>query len=219
MNSDLVFNVIIKCTKRIDLILANLPPTTNYKIDERNLQTLTLKQPTFAPYPIHCADGPYIYQLADSTGNLITIPNFLTHFSNTSLTIATTEKIFENVYDWSIKVTESVSGFVNNDVHFQLNLTVKIYALEMNLVVDTIITDQNYLLGSSHLILLAYQYSFVPANAALDVIYTLVDPPGFVSLLNSNGTWLKISTNDLKDTGIYKIYVKTIEKVSGLWQT
>jgi hypothetical protein len=59
MNSDLVFNVIIKCTKRIDLVMANLPPTTNFEIDEKNLNTLTLTQPTFTPFPSQCAIGTY----------------------------------------------------------------------------------------------------------------------------------------------------------------
>jgi hypothetical protein len=60
---------------------------------------------------------------------VITIPGFLTQFSNTALTIATVDKTFRNTYNWSIKVTEPISLLVNNDVHFQLNLTVKIYAL------------------------------------------------------------------------------------------
>ena len=81
----------------------------------------------------------------------------------------------------------------------------------MNLVVDTIIPNQNYLLGSSNLVLLAYQYNFVPNNAVLDVVYTLVNPPPFVTLINSSGTWIQISTNSPADTGVYTIEVKTID--------
>lgn len=81
----------------------------------------------------------------------------------------------------------------------------------MDLVADTRIPDQNYLLGSSNLVLLAYQYNFVPNNAVLDVVYTLVDPPPFVTLSDASGTWIEISTNSPADTGVYKIYVKTID--------
>ena len=42
MNSDLVFNVVVKCTKTIDVVSPNLPPTTSFEIDEKHLNTLTL---------------------------------------------------------------------------------------------------------------------------------------------------------------------------------
>jgi hypothetical protein len=44
--------------------------------------------------------------------------------------------------------------------------------------------------------LLAYMYNFVPNNAQLDVIYSLIDPPAFISLVNMSGNWLLISTSD-----------------------
>jgi hypothetical protein len=50
----------------------------------------------------------------------------------------------------------------------------------MNLINDTIIPDQNYLIGSSASNLLAYQYEFLPYDAQLDVVYSLINPPGFV---------------------------------------
>lgn len=59
MNEDLVFSVVVKCTKRIDVLMANLPPATNFEIDEKNLNTLTLTQPTFIPFPSLCAIGTY----------------------------------------------------------------------------------------------------------------------------------------------------------------
>lgn len=75
----------------------------------------------------------------------------------------------------------------------------------MDLVADTVIPDQNYLLGSPTLTLLAYQYNFLPSNAVLDVVYTLINPPAFVSLINSSGTWLSIQTSNPLDTGVYTI--------------
>ena len=108
------------------------------------------------------------------------IPGFITAFDNTSLTIATIDKSFKGIYNFKIKVTESVSTYVNTDVSFALNLTVKIYALEMNLIAATIIPDQNYLVSDSPLVLLAYMYTFVPSNSVLDVQYSLISPPSFV---------------------------------------
>ena len=44
--------------------------------------------------------------------------------------------------------------------------------------------------------LLAYMYKFVPNNAQVNVFYSLIDPPAFVSLVNMGGHWLLISTSD-----------------------
>ena len=66
----------------------------------------------------------------------------------------------------------------------------------MNLIADTIIPDQNYLLGSPTMNLLAYMYKFGPNNAQVNVFYSLIDPPAFVSLVNMGGHWLLISTSD-----------------------
>ena len=51
-NFDLIFKVTILCTKRIDVLSTNLPATTNFEIDEKHLNTLTLTQPTFKPFPV-----------------------------------------------------------------------------------------------------------------------------------------------------------------------
>jgi len=40
--------------------------------------------------------------------------------------------------------------------------------------------------------LLAYQYNFVPNNAQIDVVYSLINPPAFVSLIDMNGQWVLI---------------------------
>ena len=57
------------------------------------------------------------------------MPSFITTFDNISLTIGTIDKSFKGLYDFRIKVTESISTYVNTLVMFALNLTVKIYAL------------------------------------------------------------------------------------------
>jgi hypothetical protein len=85
--------------------------------------------------------GTYTYALADSLGVVIPVPGFMTAFDSSSLTIATVDKSFEGVYNYKIKVTEPVSGLANTVVSFALELTVKIYALEMNLIPSTIIPD------------------------------------------------------------------------------
>ena len=62
----------------------------------------------------------------------------------------------------------------------------------MNLVTSTTIPDQNYLVGDPKLDLLAYVYTFVPSNAVLNVVYSLVNPPSFVSIATTTGTWISI---------------------------
>jgi hypothetical protein len=69
------------------------------------------------------------------------------------------------------------------------------------------------------LVLLAFQYSFVPSNAILNVEYSLVSPPSFVSLVLSGGTWVKVETTNTAHTGSYVIEVKTIDHESSLWRT
>jgi len=46
----------------------------------------------------------------------------------------------------------------------------------------------------------------------------LVNPPNFVTLFVSSGTWIKIETSDPLDTGTYVIEVKTIDTESGFWR-
>ena len=41
-NFDLVFQVTVLCTKTIDVLLANLPSSSSFEIDEKFLNTLTL---------------------------------------------------------------------------------------------------------------------------------------------------------------------------------
>jgi len=65
-NTDLIFSVTVKCTKSIDLVIANLPAVSTFEIDEKVLKSLTLTQPTFQPNPPQCEIGPYNYELADS---------------------------------------------------------------------------------------------------------------------------------------------------------
>ncbi len=119
-NKNLVFNVTVKCTKSIDVLSANIPFVNNFEIDEKLLKSLTLTQPTFQPNPNQCTTGPYKYELADVNGNLIPQPGFLTQFDNSVIKISTVEKSFANVYFWSIKVTEPISGLINNSVKFKL---------------------------------------------------------------------------------------------------
>ena len=128
-NIDLVFKVTVKCTKRLDVVSANLPAVNTFEIDEKLLKSLTLTQPTFVPNPSQCTIGPYNYELANSSGGVIPHPGFLMQFDNSNMKISTIDKSFENVYDWSIKVTEPISGLLNNSVKFKVELTVKIYAL------------------------------------------------------------------------------------------
>jgi len=40
--------------------------------------------------------------------------------------------------------------------------------------------------------LLAYQYNFVPNNAQLDVVYSLINSPAFASLVELSGQWVLI---------------------------
>lgn len=49
-------------------------------------------------------------------------------FDNANLEVSTSDISFEGTYDYTIKVTESVSNLINDDIAFQLVLTVKIYA-------------------------------------------------------------------------------------------
>lgn len=62
----------------------------------------------------------------------------------------------------------------------------------MNLIAGTIIPDQNYLVADPAMVLLAYMYNFEPINSVLDVQYSLISPPSFVTLFESTGMWISI---------------------------
>jgi len=126
---------------------------------------------------------------------------------------------YEGTYNYSIKVTESISGLANINVKFEIVLTIKIYATSMTVIDSTLIADQNYLVGSSPLILLAPLYDYLPVGSVLDVVYTLVNPPAFVTLVESAGTWVRIETSDATNTNTYVIEVKTTDNQSGLFKS
>jgi hypothetical protein len=50
-DSSLTFSVTVKCTKRIDVLAQNLPASTDFTVDSKNLLSLILTQPTFQPFP------------------------------------------------------------------------------------------------------------------------------------------------------------------------
>lgn len=82
-NFEQVFQVIVLCTKTIDVVTTGLPASSAYEIDSKFLNTLPLVQPTFTPNPALCTIGTYSYQLADNLGNVIAVPAFIPTFDNT----------------------------------------------------------------------------------------------------------------------------------------
>lgn len=89
----------------------------------------------------------------------------------------------------------------------------------MTVVTATLISDQNYLLGSPAMMLPVPEYDFVPTNSILNVVYTLVNPPPFVTIVESTGTWVQVLTSDATNTNVYVIEVKTTDNESGLFMS
>ena len=63
------------------------------------------------------------------------------------------------------------------------------------------------------------EYDFVPTNSILNVVYSLVNPPPFVTIVDDAGTWVQVLTSDATNTNVYVIEVKTTDNESGLFKS
>lgn len=173
-NSDLVFSVTVFCTRSIEVLARNLPASSQYTIDSKHLNTLPLTQATFVQKPAECAVGTFSYELTDTSGTVIAKPDFFSAFSNSAVTVASTDVSHKGTNDYKIKVTDSLTGLQNNEVQFSVVLKVKVYATSMALVAGSLIPDQRYYITSSKISLTVPSYSFEPSDAVLNVQYSLV---------------------------------------------
>lgn len=119
--------------------------------------------------------------------------------------------------NFKIKVTDTETGLSNNDVSTEVVMTAKIYATVQTLDIGTDISDQEYLVGATKLSIPAPTYTFSPADAVLNVVYSLVSAPEYVQLNSIGGkTFIEVYSSDVTITDVITIEVKTLDTESGL---
>jgi hypothetical protein len=116
-NSALTFNVVIKCTKSIDVASNPIPASTTYILDPNMLQTTTLIFPTFVNNPSGCPYGPVATVKKVPSANCV---SWLTcnPTSGTNIAIATTDWTLEGTYDFRIDLVDNSSDVTNSSVFF-----------------------------------------------------------------------------------------------------
>ena len=85
----------------------------------------------------------------------------------------------------------------------------------ISITVDTMPSDQTYLIGSSPLFIDLPTYTWNRPQATTNFDYALINAPSFITLTNSPKAIL-IWTGDYSDTGTFRVYIKTTETYSEL---
>jgi len=106
--NSLTFNVVIKCTKSIDVASNPIPASTTYILDPNVLQTTTLTYPTFINNPSGCPYGPVATVrevISTSCVSWVTC----NPTSGTNVAIATTDWTLEGTYNFRIDLVDTQS--------------------------------------------------------------------------------------------------------------
>lgn len=117
-DSTLEFDVTVLCTKSIAVLTNPIPATIIYTINTSVLMTTSLTVPTYEPTPNGCTSGTWTYSVA--LDPVAAFPPFITQNPTTTIDVATTNAAQSGIYNFRITATESISGFTNADVTFQV---------------------------------------------------------------------------------------------------
>jgi hypothetical protein len=85
------------------------------------------------------------------------------------------------VYNFKLKVTESISGFENDQNAFKCTINLPMRITSLTLIESTRIADSTYLLGSPDLIFDSPSYTFLPVDADTSFTFALT-APNFITI-------------------------------------
>lgn len=160
VNSSLLIDVTILCTKQISLVTNLIPATSVYTINKSNLLTTVHPLPVYEPTPNNCNSLALSYQV--ELNPVSTFPGFITETPTSQIEIASTDPLDANVYNFRLVVTDTLTGLSNNVVLFEVDV-VAISALTLNTV--TAVADQVYKVNDAEIVLPVPLYSQTPAYA------------------------------------------------------
>jgi hypothetical protein len=139
-NTDYTLSVTILCTKAI-VIASGAVSDFSYQIDLDAPWTKYVPLPQYAPDPAQCVFGTYTFEVLYSGSPF---PAFINQHPTTQLVVATQNVGLIGDYPLKIKVTESISGLVNDIDSFVLSILEPTYTQSLELVAGTQINDFTY---------------------------------------------------------------------------
>lgn len=206
-NTEVTFKVSILCTKSVDLISDQIFGIS-YEIDLDDPWALDVTVPSYQQNPVACAVGTINAVLVYTGAGAA--PGFIVQDTASNINVATQDPANVGTYDYKIVATDSLTGVFNEVDVFQATIEPPTYATSLNIVPVTAIADLNYLVSDPQVQLDVAQYTILPVDADLSLIYTLgASTPAFVTLLNPSAGVYKVAiqTGDTANTGIYSIDV------------
>ena len=141
-------------------------------------------------------------------------PVLINQNPTTSLIVATQDVSKVGAYNFKIKATESISGWINDSNAFILTILEPIYTQALVLVPGTAITDFTYTLGDPLVTKPAPSYTVMPVNADKKFVYTLhlSTPPCVTLVPNASGVPdLQIVSSSNLDLGVFVVTIVTTE--------
>lgn len=132
--------------------------------------------------PVQCASGAFTYEVAST--DAIPYPAFISRFPTSTVQVATQDESKVGAYNFKLKVTEPISGLVNDQNAFVCSVTTPNRVNSLALITATEIADFTYLLGSPEFVLDSPSYTFLPINADTNFTFSLdASAPAFITLV------------------------------------
>ena len=131
--------------------------------------------------PAQCASGAFTYEVASS--DAIPYPVFISKFPTLTVQVATQDESKVGAYNFKLKVTEPISGLVNDQNAFVCLITTTNRVNSLAFIIATQVADFTYLLGSPEFVLDSPSYTFLPINADTNFTFSLdASAPAFITL-------------------------------------
>ena len=113
----------------------------------------------------------------------IPYPVFISQYPTSTIEVQTQDESQVGVYNFKLKVKESISGLENDQNAFVGTITLANRVTSLTLIEGTEIADFTYLLGSPDLIFDSPSYAFLPVDANTQFTFSLdALTPTFITL-------------------------------------
>ena len=143
-NSDTTLNVVIKCTKTVDLVSGAIADFS-YQIVLSSPFDLPIALPVYDITPAACPKQAFTYEMVylDAGG----FPTFITQIPTVDVHVLTQDVSYVGLHNFKLRATEPLTGLTNEQNTFVCTILDPNYATALNFV--TFIADLSYLVGTA----------------------------------------------------------------------
>lgn len=130
-NSAITLQVTVKCVKNISLVSGAISDF-DYQIRLSSPFILNLPLPQYNLNPIECASGLFSYEVLST--DAIPYPAFISQYPTSKIEVKTQFESNVGAYNFKLKVTEPMSGLVNDDNAFVCTIKTPNKATSLSLI-------------------------------------------------------------------------------------